>query len=402
MSHVARLFAFALGAVVLVGGRARADGLDCAQTEPDAIAVDGMLDDWDGVSRARLGGGDRDASLELRCMTDRTTLWLSFDIRDEHVVRSASASAGDDRLDLTLDVGGAPLAIAIAPGLGKIAPSVAINGRRDRAVTAETSLQPAGWSVELAIPLARVAGYGAATPGVTVGYTLRDGDVPGGKLAERTIGDQRALTLPGGAAAPADPFPAFLAASGLSKASIALDTKVELDAGTRGLERVVAGKRVIGILGERFSFVQLPAERDDDVIGKIAVADLRGDGSKVVLAVVRQRGGGGARDLLLGFGARRGQLAQLFAIELRRERDGRKVESTWKVVGKGRPAGKGPVLQVVARPATGWDADSYAEEDAGDAQPIALPWDDDRWGARYWLVGDKLSTAPMTGARPTR
>ncbi|MCE9576379.1 MAG: hypothetical protein K8W52_24740 [Deltaproteobacteria bacterium] len=401
MRDVARVLAIAVGAIALFGGRAHADTLLCEEPEADELTIDGMLDDWGGVKKARLNGGDRDASLELRCLADRTTLWLAVDVKDEHVVRSATATPGDDRLELKLDAGGAALTIAIAPGVGKLPPTIAVNGRRERAVVAETSLQPAGWSVELAIPLAKVAGYGASTSAVTVAYTLRDGDVPGSKTPETTLTDRRTLSLPGGTA-PADPFQAFLDATGLGKAAIALDTKVELDKGTPGLERVIAGKRVIGLLGERFSFVQLPADRDDDVIGKVAVADLRGDGSKVVLAVVRQRGAGAVRDVLLGFGAHQGQLAQLFAIEVRRERDGHRLESQWKLAAKGRPAGKGPVLEVVARKATGWDADSYAEEDASDAQPIALPWDDDRWGARYWLIGDKLSAAPMTGARPNR
>jgi hypothetical protein len=400
MTRISHL-ALGFGLLALWGGQARADGLSCDQADADIVTIDGMLDDWTGVAHARVNGVDKDASLEIHCLTDRTTLWLAINVRDEHVVRSAAQASGDDRLDLGLAAGGAPMTIAIAPGVGKLAPVITVNGRRGKVVVGETSLQPTGWSVELAIPLAKLAGFGAATHDLALAVSLRDGDVPGGKAVERTLTDTVPLGLPGGAA-PADPYQAFLDASGLTKAAVALDARVDLDPSTPGPERVIAGKRVIGMLGERFTYVQLPAERDDDVIGKITVADLRGDGSRVVLAVVRQRGGGGARDVLLGFGARKGQLAQLFAVEVRRERDGHHLDSDWKVASKGRPGGKGPALQIKARPAVGWDADSYAEDDATDAQPIALPWDDDRWGASYWLVGDRLTTAPMTGARPKR
>src|SRR5258706_15036696 len=95
-----------LGGVAVAETRQR-----CGEVDADAIAVDGMLDDWQGAPRARIGGGDRDASLDVRCVVESALpstkagrlLAMSFDVRDEHVVRSAVAvGPGDDRLEVRL------------------------------------------------------------------------------------------------------------------------------------------------------------------------------------------------------------------------------------------------------------------------------------------------------------
>jgi len=370
----------------------------CELSEPDTITVDGMLDDWQGIRRARVGGDDHDASFDLRCLYDGKTLALSVDVRDEHVVRSKKPGRGDDQLELRLAAGGAPLTITVVPGLGRLDPVVRVGGRpAPRWLAIESTLQQRGWSVELTLPLARIRGYAPATPQLSADVRYRDGDVPRGKTPERTIGDTFALVLAG----KADVLAGFLQATGLKRGDLRLDTKADVDPAAPGAERVVAGKRLIGVIEDRFGYVQLPAERDDDV-QSVRVADLRGDGSRVILAVVRQRGGGGSRDLLLGYGARGGRPAQLFAIEIRKERGASRLESTWKIVTRGRGRHRRAELLVQAKPAVAWDVDSYGEQDATDAEPIALPWDDDRWGTVYWLDGDQLQSKPMPGKRPQR
>ena len=405
--------AIAVVIAAVAAGRAHADTSDtCAAVDADAIAVDGMLDDWQGVDRARIGGSDRDASFDVRCALEgATTLAMSFDLRDEHVVRSAVAVApGDDLLTIKLAIaGGGAATITIAPGLGKIDPQVKLDGKpAPRWLAVETTLQPHGWSAELAIPLARLRGW-KPDAALAADVRYRDGDVMGGKTPERTVGDTIALGFEGGwgvagsgpvgsggDAPPTakDTMKAFLAATGLDAHDVTLDASGDVDPTTRGAERVVAGKRVIGIVGARFSYVQLPADRDADVIARPRLVDLRGDGTRVIVTVVRQSdaSGAGSRDVLLGFGARGGTPVQLFAIEVRRERGGSKLESAWSIE-KGR-------VVVRAKPAVGWDADSYDEAPAGDAEPIALPWDDDRWGASYTLSGDALTAHKLAGKRP--
>ena len=369
----------------------------CDAVDADAIAVDGMLDDWQGIDKVRIGGTDRDASLDVRCATTGASIALSFDVRDEHVVRSAvSVGAGDDLLEITL--GGT--VVTIAPGLGSIAPQVKLDGKpAPKWIAVESTLQKAGWSAELLVPLAKLRGVTAAEVDAKVSY--RDGDVMHAKAPERTVGDAIVLELGGGDSAPAptakDTMTAFLHATGLDKRDVTLDATADVDPSTRGAEHVVAGGRVIGIVGDKFTYIQLPADSTADVIARPRLADLRGDGTRVIVAVVREQGGGGTRDVLLGFGARSGQLAQIFAIEVRRERGAQKLESEWSI----KP-GKHPQIVVKAKPAVGWDADTYDEGPSGDAEPIALPWDDDRWGAAYTLDGDALTSHPLPGKRSTK
>lgn len=371
----------------------------CAALDADAIAVDGMLDDWQGVDRARIGGGDRDASLDARCAIEGAEIALAFDVRDEHVVRSAVAvGPGDDLLTVTL--GG--VAITIAPGLGSIAPKVTIDGKPAPTwIAVETTLQKAGWSAEIALPLARLRGWKQGTAELTADVSYRDGDVLKAKTPERTLREPLVLELGGGdapaAASPGETMKAFLTSTGLARSDVTLDATADVDPSTRGAEHVVAGKRVIGLVGDRFTYVQLPADRDADVIARPRLADLRGDGSRVIVTVVREAGTTGTRDVLLGFGARRGAIVQLFAVEVRRERGAQRLESEWSIK-SGRP----PRLIVKAKPAVGWDADSYDEAPTGDAEPIALPWDDDRWGAAYTLDGDALTAHALPGRRATK
>ena len=89
----------------------------------------------------------------------------------------------------------------------------------------------------------------------------------------------------------------------------------------------------------------------------------------------------------------RGKLEEVHAIELAKEQRGKKLTSTWTVedAGKWKQAkGARRVLVVRAQPAVGWDEDTYDEAPSPDADPIHVPWDDDRTGAVYWL--DKSGT----------
>ena len=52
--------------------------------------------------------------------------------------------------------------------------------------------------------------------------------------------------------------------------------------------------RFVGVIADAFAYVKLPVAAATDV-QKIELVDLRGDGSRVVLAQVRQSGGGGGR-----------------------------------------------------------------------------------------------------------
>ena len=54
------------------------------------------------------------------------------------------------------------------------------------------------------------------------------------------------------------------------------------------------------------------------------------------------------------------------------------------------------MIEIRAQAAVGWDEDSYREATASDAEPIHVPWDDDRVGGLLWLKPDgNLDALPL-------
>jgi hypothetical protein len=318
---------------------------------------------------------------------------VSIDIRDERVVR-ARGKGGHDRLELTLAAGGAPLVLSLEPGVDGVAPRRRLGGKAVPAwLKVEDSLQERGWAAELVVPLARLAGWGPGVPSVSLAATVHDVDVAKIASPERTASWSGALTF----AQVASGEDGFLRETGLTRADLTIDTRAELDRATRGPERFVAGGDLMAVVGQQYSYVKLPVERATDVL-KVELVDLRGDGSRVVLAHLRQRGGGGARQLLTVWGVEGGRLHMLGAVEVGKERGASRLASTWKLepAGKWKQArGAKKVLVVRPQPAVAWDEDSYAEATATDAVPVHVPWDDDRAGGVVWLDGDTLRDAPL-------
>ncbi|MEZ4399646.1 MAG: hypothetical protein R3B06_06490 [Kofleriaceae bacterium] len=385
--------ALALLLVPAVSAVAAADPtVACEPAGADVVDVDGMIDDWAGIKPARAGGTDPDASFDVRCLITGDTLWLAVDVRDDRLTRGSKA---DDRLDLVIG-SGKGLALALAPGVGRTPPRRALGGKPvPRWLTVEDSLQPAGWSAELAIPLAKVPGYGPSTPAVRLAATLSDGDIPRGTTFEHVVAWTGDLALAGRA----DLLTSFLAAAKLPATAVTLDAQADVDPTLPGRERVVAAADTVALLTDQFAYVKLPVSRPLDVL-KVELVDLRGDGTKVIAARLRQRGGDGVRDLMLWWAASRGRLEPLGGFEVGKEQGARRLTSTWKVVA-GKPwakltGGARRVIEVRAQPAQGWDEDSYQEAPAGDAEPVHVPWDDDRVGGVFWIGPDgRLATRPI-------
>ncbi len=367
----------------------------CEPAEADVVEIDGMLDDWAGVKPTRVGGSDRDASYDLRCLVTPSTLWLAADVRDEHVTRAAT-SGGDDSLAVTIG----KLVIVVRPGVGKKPPQRTLGGKAAPGwLGVEDTLQPAGWSVELAIPLGKIAGWGG---GVALTTRLRDGDLPRGTTPEHTI-DWSGTIAQAGQATATDLRAAFLADARLPESAVLLDQQAELDPARPGTERVVVAGDRVGLITDHFAFVTLPVSRATDVV-KASLVDLRGDGSKVIAVAVRVRAGDAIRELVMFWTADGGAPSPIGAIELGRSRGDQRLRSSWKVVA-GKPwakqtRGARKVIEVRAEPAVGWDEDSYAEPRAADAEPIHVPWDDDRVGGVFWLGASRqLETVPIARKR---
>lgn len=385
-------------ALVLGAGTAAAGPRQvCVTTEDDSVEIDGMLDDWDGVRAARAGAGAADASFELRCLYDGKHLYLAVDVRDQHVVRAGKSPAGEDRVELTVAAGKAALAITVFPGKDRVAPRRLVGGKPAPGwLAVEDTLQPRGWSAEVRVPLARVAGWGPSVPELSAIARFHDADVPRTALTESTVEWEGAFTL-GNADST---FASLLADLKITAAQVTLDKTAELDPARPGPERVVAGGTAVALMGETYGYLQLPVAKAADVL-KVELVDLTGDARRHVAVWMRQRGGGGTRDVLLLIGVANGKLEEVHRIEVAKSVGASKLSSRVAFESargfKQAPRGTRRVLVVRAEPAVGWDEDTYAEAPSPDADPIHVPWDDDRFGAVYWLTKDgTLGSAPLT------
>jgi hypothetical protein len=362
------------------GGHAQGSGNRCDTIPGNDISVDGLLDDWKDSRIVARVGSPADGSIEMHCGWDGTTLAFAFDIKDDRVIRVKGGH--EDKVSLTLSAGEKPIAIVVWPANSMAKSKIT----KPAKVEAADSLQPKGFSVEVAIPAAAIAGYSPSLPAFQLEAVFADSDAAtGGDTTPLEIkqpielGDRKDL------------LDDFLATVRLRKTDIKLDELAELDPDRKGKERLVAGGNVIGILTDQFAYVTLPVQSPGD-LKKIELLPLGPKGQMVVSAVVRQTGNGGSRDLLMLWTVWSGQLQPLVNIEIRKELNGNVLESTYKVNAKGK---KGPELVVEAQASAGFSAESFQEIPAGDADTILLPWDDKKSGTIYTLKGAEIVRADI-------
>lgn len=346
------------------GGNGRCAGI------PD-VGIDGLLDDWEGAAAIARVGAEGDGALSVRCAWDGSTLAFALDVKDDRVIRVKGGA--EDHVTLTVSAGSAPVTVVAYPGT-KLGKAKAVKPAR---VQVADSLQPKGFSIEIAIPASAIPNLGAATAQLALAVTFTDADAATGgdttPLAiKQTIelGDRKDL------------FDDFLSTVKLAKSDVRLDTQAELDPDRKGRERLVAGGTVIGVLTDQFAYVTVPGD-----VTKVDLLPLGPRGQQVIAAIVRQTGNGGSRDLLMLWTVWTGQLQPLAQIEIRKEMGGNILETTWKIV-KGK---KAPELWLEPKPAIGWTAQTWNEEPAPDLDPILVPWDAKRGGIAYTMTGVELA-----------
>jgi hypothetical protein len=389
----------ALAALGVIAGRAAdasAGTITCIRNAAplvDDLAIDGRLDDWDGVKPTRVGGTSRDASFDARCLFDDTHVAIALDVRDDAVIRVRSGKASEDTIEVSLGAG-KPLAFALLPGAATGGPRRTLGGKALPSwALVEDSLQQAGFSLELRVPWAKIPGYDKAAVSVPAQLSFRDADQATGAHAAP-------LSITGGLIidGAVDVYAEFLRAVGASKGDVALDQTVDLDPARAGKERVVvartSGGAAVGVLTDAFAYMTLPIEAAAD-LRAVQLIDWRGDGSAVLAATLRQHGGGGSRDLLALIGASGAAPTPLHSVEIRKEHSGNVLASTWKLVKTGKGKAARTELQVTAGPATGWTAETFDEEPATDATPIAMPWSAERYGAALWLSGASVGARAL-------
>jgi hypothetical protein len=335
------------------------------------LNVDGIIDEWRRTRVFGRVGSPADGAMELHCAWDGTTLALMANVKDDRLVRVKGGH--EDHVRVTVAAGGKPIVVDVFPGNAMAKPKIV----KPANVMAADSLQPKGFSVELAIPAAAIPNYSASTPQFEVVATFHDSDAAKG-------GDETPLQIaqPIELSDRKDLFTDFLSTVGLMESDVRYDELVDLDPDRPGKERLVAGRNVIGVLTEQFGYVTLPAPPT-----KIELLPLGPKGTQVISAVVRQTGNGGARELLMLWVVWSGQLSPLVNIEIKKELGANVLEATWKVV-KGK---KGPELVVEPKPAVGFTAETWNEEPAGDADSILLPWDTAKAGVAYSVTGAEIA-----------
>jgi hypothetical protein len=356
--------------------RTTGGGNRCASIPSTDLSIDGMLDDWRDTQAIARVGAEGDGAISVRCAWDGQAIAFALDVRDDRVIRVKGGS--EDHVTLSVGAGGKPVTVVAFPGnnLGK---SKIVKPAR---VQAADSLQPKGFSVEILIPASAIPNLAVATTSLDLHVVFSDSDAAtGGDTQPLEI--KQVIEL----SDRKDLFDDFLATVKLSKGDIRFDTQAELDPDRKGKERLVAGGTVIGVLTDQFAYVTLPAASAADV-KKIELVPLGPRGQQIISAIVRQAGNGGSRELLMLWTVWSGQLQPLATIEVKKEMDGKILESTWKVV----PAkGKKPAeLWVEPKPAIGWTAATWNEEPAPDLDPILLPWDAKKGGIAYTLTGAEV------------
>jgi hypothetical protein len=379
-----RIAAIVLAFVLAAGTAAEArPTLRCDDLSTADLAVDGVLDDWQGKPLVRIGtaGG----IMELRCSWDGTALALAIRIEDDRIVRVRSGNAHEDRVTIKLGAGGQPLLATVKPG-NAIAKAVIV--KPARAAVAD-ALQPKGFAIEARFPAAIVPGFSASTPALSLDITFHDSDQATGG-ADSELVYAATVELPDRK----DLLDDFLRTVRLRRGDVRLDTLAELDPDRRGKERVVAGGTVIGLLTDRFAYVTLPAAKATDVL-KVELVALGNRGHQVIAATVKQAGNGGTRELLMLFTVWSGQLEPLASIEIKKQVGAKVLEASWKLV-KGA---RGPELWLEPRPAVGFTKETWNEEPAQDVDAIVLPWDGKRGGIAYAVAGKSIVRRDLPARR---
>ncbi|RMH38967.1 MAG: hypothetical protein D6689_18025 [Deltaproteobacteria bacterium] len=349
------------------GARAGAPraGVECALVEDGALEADGLLDDWAGI--AARGDGVR-----VRCAHSERTLYLAVEVADPDLVRTSPnpARANQDRLDVRIGADRWWTAISVLPGTRGFPPVYRWNGKRaPAAVRIADAAQRRGWAVEIAAPLALVRAWGPDTPKLAFSAAYRD-------RGDRPVAGAPALAGTLRFAGATDAYVALLRAAGLRRRDVRVDRLVDLD-GERGVERVVIGGRVIGVVTRGYRYVALPVRSPEDVL-HAQVVDLDGTGRHAIVTVHREYGNGGSRDVLaVWYLQPTGDLVRALAAEVRKQLGDRVLTNRWRLVPRGARRGRrarGFELHIEAGDAVGWDATTFDDVPPEDMRPILTPW----------------------------
>jgi len=385
------LLAALLSAAALPASASAQVGLRVSRVGERPPRVDGMLRDWRGVRFSELGRGP-DASMRYALAWDDGALYVAAEVRDQRLVREASATAPQDAIILALAGrrGRGPLRgveIYLEAGVsGRSAARalLASVGGRPHALRGASVVEApgeGGYSLEAKIPL-RALGLGGDLEAMRGAIRLRDVDSmahprveaepASAPLIPSDLGRLPPLRVEGGEG---DVLRAFLRDRGIEAARPRFQLRGEVFGGGPPERLAVVGRYVVVYgrgyqEGRGYGYVELPVASSSDV-SMARLRDLTGDREKELLLRYRERGGGGSRELLAVFTIGAGGLERSFAAELEKSTGSGRIVSSFRLERRRR----GPSRIVIrAGEATNLDAQSWRERPAADAEPILLPW----------------------------
>lgn len=362
-----------LAGLCFVSAEARAADLPCGPADPGTIQLDGLTDDWNGVDGIDAGGRDPNLSFTVKCNVQSNALYLLVQVRDNYFVRTKQARPGEDHLVLSL--AGHPL--TIYPGDAARIPSRVTWGRKPaKKVQIASALQPDGWAVELALPLAQVPGFRSGMPDLAFHLTAYDCDSKAALKTERTVDTVGRLRFSAGSSA----LDGFLQDRHLQASDVFWSRPIRL--GHKSGARVLLAKSYLAAITDEYVYVSLPFSGRADV-KDVRLVDLTGDGRQAIVIRYLERSGAGAREVLAVFRAEGEQIQRVFAAEVGKSEGASHLEDKVGFVRRGRATD----ILIEAGSAVGFTQATYREAPAEDMLPVMLPWGDDR-KARYQFHGD--------------
>lgn len=355
-------------------GRAHAAELECGGAEEGTVQVDGLLDDWQGVTGlTRQGESAKDAAFTVRCNYDETTLYVSVDVQDERVIRRGKKDKGaEDRLALTIG----KERLDVRPGSADgVAAKTTWNGKAVKGLEVADGLQTHGWAVEAAIPLARVRGWAKGVPALALAVEVSDADLLTEKKHQEVVSVSDAKLVFDAASAV---YRQFLKDMKIKAADIRLDIMADMD-GTPGAERVIVAGRIVGVLSDSYVYMRLPPAKAKDVLS-VQIIDLAGDGKHAVVGHWVEAGNGGSREVIAVWNLLRdGSFPMIWGHEVAKVQGANKLTNTWSLEPRKHKKNKKKIVpghDIIVRvgEAIGWTADTWTEDPAQDVKPILLPW----------------------------
>jgi hypothetical protein len=379
---------------------ALARDIPCGGVEPDVIQIDGLLNDWKDVqglltqdpahimagNASKGWDGPEDLSFTTRCNYDDKRLYLAVDVHDERLVRTRKAQPAEDHVIFTF--GGRKLVVWPADLHEEIPRIVKWEGKPlvpKSGIEVAESLQPKGWSLEVAIPLRLVPGW---SPGVaqvrgTVAVADCDSKAPLRMDVMMSTGEGRSGAAGAFVFAEGhDLLEAFLDTIHARRSDVQFDKLAQMG-GDPGLERVVRVGKIVGVIGKEYLYFEIPVADPRDV-RDFRVLDLGGDGRHSVVIKYIERGSGGSREVLGVWKIVGPNFRRTFAMEVAKQQGPNQIVNRYQWVARGRAHD----LVVEAGSAHGFGADNYREAPAQDMVPILLPWEGPR-KQRFRFRGDE-------------